>query len=117
MYALRKFPSPLVDWSASLIWVAMLLLLAGNKFDFIFFILINNNKKIINSWKDLVPGDVEVWAWQPTAIHEWKELLDLLTNQVSFFEESNVVPVTLYGHSLGALIAFEVACKLQNEGK
>lgn len=59
---------------------------------------------------------MEVWAWEPTPIAEWKDLVDYLTTQVPFFDQANTIPVTLYGHSLGSLVAFEVACKLQSEG-
>jgi surfactin synthase thioesterase subunit/acyl carrier protein len=69
-----------------------------------------------NSWKDFVPKDVEVWAWEPSAISEWGDLVTRLTTDISFFGDANV-PVAFYGHSLGALVAFEVACRLQEQGK
>ena len=70
----------------------------------------------IYSWGDLVPKDVEVWAWEPSAISEWGDLVKHLTaDDISIFGNAKI-PVTFYGHSLGALVAFEVACRLQDQG-
>ena len=73
-----------------------------------------------NAWREKLPEDIEVCALQlpgrgrrllevpPTNIGQ---IIEMLLNAAQPFEE---VPVALFGHSLGALIAFEFARQLQS---
>lgn len=75
-----------------------------------------------HDWSAALPGDVEVCAVRPPGresrlgerpIAELAPLLDALAGAVRPLLDR---PVALFGHSLGALVAFELARQLQREG-
>jgi Thioesterase domain len=66
------------------------------------------------SWKNVVSSDTEVWVWEPTPFNTWADLVDHLASYSSAFLRKNGPPVIFYGHSFGGLVAFELACRLQN---
>lgn len=55
-----------------------------------------------------------MWVWEPSLISNWDELIAGLVDCELF---NSAIPITLYGHSFGSLIAFEVATRLNNKGK
>lgn len=77
---------------------------------------------IYRSWADVFPPDIEVHAIQPPG-REWRlketpitrlgPLVDALAGVVS----DDGTPYAFFGHSLGALVAFELARELRNRGR
>jgi pimeloyl-ACP methyl ester carboxylesterase len=61
-----------------------------------------------------VSSDTEVWVWEPTPFNAWADLVDHLASYSSAFLRPSGPPVIFYGHSFGGLVAFELACILQN---
>ena len=74
-------------------------------------------------WADTVPADIEVWAVQlPGRENRWKELPytrieSLIPDLAQALEPEMDRPFAFYGHSMGALIAFELTRYLQEQGK
>eukprot|EP01116_Phalansterium_solitarium_P008400 TRINITY_DN2226_c0_g1_i6.p1 TRINITY_DN2226_c0_g1~~TRINITY_DN2226_c0_g1_i6.p1 ORF type:complete len:1607 (+),score=494.16 TRINITY_DN2226_c0_g1_i6:3705-8525(+) len=64
-------------------------------------------------WPSLLKPSVEVWSVQIPAVNDWDELLRILSVQVNkAASDDTSVPLVFYGHSLGSLIAYELAHQL-----
>ncbi len=62
------------------------------------------------SWLHRLPDEVEVWGVGSTSIANWDELTETLATGVrGLFDK----PVVVWGHSMGAIVAFEVMSHLQ----
>lgn len=77
---------------------------------------------LFQSWPRSLPSDVELWALKlPGRGHRYSEppitrLERLLDALVTALARSLEAPFLFYGHSMGALVAFALARRLQLEG-
>lgn len=74
------------------------------------------------TWAAQLPPEIEVCPiqlpgrekrWMETPIADWRQLLDKLT---PLFRSVQDKPFALFGHSLGSVVAFEVARELRRKG-
>ncbi|MGW1810690.1 thioesterase II family protein [Streptomyces sp. NPDC002078] len=69
-------------------------------------------------WKDAVPLDVELWAVQYPGRHDRlaeacpTSVSELVDDVLPSFDQAPRLPTVLFGHSLGAAIAYECARRL-----
>ncbi len=78
---------------------------------------------IFNAWKAHLPQNIEALAvhlpgrerrFSEPALTDLRVIVESITSAI---EELPSCPFTLFGHSLGAMIAYEVACALESSGK
>jgi surfactin synthase thioesterase subunit len=78
---------------------------------------------VFRAWSEVLPSNVEVCAVQPpgreTRIGElaFKRMDPLIADLVEAIEPLLDRPFVFYGHSMGALVAFELTRHLRREGK
>lgn len=74
-------------------------------------------------WPKANPGDVEICAIQypgrepRSPIPPLDSVPDLVASVVQAIDETSDLPFAIFGHSLGALVAFEVAAALEATGR
>jgi len=67
------------------------------------------------SWLSHLDPRVEMWTVEPYNTPDWDPLLEKLEKSVELVVKGDITtPVVLYGHSLGAFVAYEVALRLIN---
>jgi len=60
-------------------------------------------------------SDAEIWSYEPTELYkDWEALIEALIVEQPIADTT--LPVFLYGHSLGGLIAYEVGYALEQKG-
>nr|WKF59525.1 Linear gramicidin dehydrogenase LgrE [Paraburkholderia busanensis] len=80
------------------------------------------NAAVFNPWRTLAPASMRVTPmalpgrgtqWGEPLVAEWAMLLDRLYAQIAPYAHQ---PYALFGHSMGALLAFELAHRLRAHG-
>jgi hypothetical protein len=70
---------------------------------------------VYHPWVKLLDARVEVWIAEPYDTSDWHELLGRLEKSVdSIIQNDTITPLAIYGHSLGASVAYEFAMHLQS---
>src|SRR5712692_7249454 len=77
---------------------------------------------VFRTWHEELPGTVEVCGIQvPGRESRWKEAAipdvgGVLDQLIPALQSRLDIPFAIYGHSMGALLAFELACELRRRG-
>jgi len=75
---------------------------------------LGGSAKTFQNWKANMNPDVEIWAYEPTVISNWSELVESFKRGVQIIcPEGDKTPFVIYGHSLGALMAYEISMIIQ----
>jgi len=78
------------------------------------FPYMGGSAKAFQNWNANVDPTIEIWAYEPSSgLSNWEALMAALMANVKTLFSSDATPLVFYGHSLGALIAFELALAIQ----
>jgi len=70
---------------------------------------------VFQSWLNFLDPRVELWTPEPYNLGDWDQILDKYVKNIELILKGDTsTPLVIYGHSLGAFIAYELALRLQN---
>jgi len=79
------------------------------------FPFMGGSSDVFRPWAEFLDPGVELWTPEPYDLGEWDPMLDKLAKNIELIFKGDIsTPLVIYGHSLGGLVAYEVALRLQN---